>query len=75
MKSSKYSHGTNPKYMLLCEVALGTIHPIKLNYCGISGNKPIPSNCHSLKTVDSRWEPDTATTVMFKGNSDYFLSR
>lgn len=69
MKSKGYSNGTNPKFMFLCEVALGTIHPIKLQYWGLSENKPLPSNCHSLKTTDSKWEPDPATTVILKGNS------
>lgn len=70
MKSQHYSHGSNPKYMFLCEVALGKIHPVKLNHWEMSGNKPLPPDCHSLKTINSRWEPDTATTVIYKGNSD-----
>ncbi|KAJ6648044.1 Poly [ADP-ribose] polymerase tankyrase [Pseudolycoriella hygida] len=67
MKSQKYSHGTNTKFMFLCEVALGTIHPVRLQHWAMPENKPLPSNCHSLKTVDSKWEPDPSTTIILKG--------
>lgn len=71
MKSQKYSHGATPKFMLLCEVALGTMHSVKLHHWEIPENKPLPSNCHSLKTIDSRWAPESTTTVKFKGSSNY----
>lgn len=60
--------------MFLCEVALGRIHPVKLNYWHVQANTSLPSNCHSLKTVDSKWEPDAATSVIFKGNLSLSVS-
>ncbi|KAG4073918.1 hypothetical protein HA402_014123 [Bradysia odoriphaga] len=67
MKSQKYSHGSNPKFMFLCEVALGSIHPVKLQHWHSFETSPLPASCHSLKTVDSKWQPDPSTTVIYKG--------
>jgi len=68
-KSRNYCHGSNPKLMFLCEVALGKIHPIKLHHWEVKSNKPLPPTCHSLKTVDSQWEPDPASTLLWKGRT------
>lgn len=75
MKSQKYSHGTNSKFMFLCEVALGCIHPIKLHWqWPVTEKKPLPPNFHSVKTSDSKWEPDPYTTIVFKGSYNWFFT-
>lgn len=64
-------YGTCNKYMLLCEAALGKIWDVKLHDAGESSN--LPAGYDSLKTADSKYEPDPESTVLWKGNDMEFL--
>lgn len=64
-------NGTCNKYMLLCEAALGKIWDVKLHDAGESSN--LPAGYDSLKTADSKYEPDPESTVLWKGNDMEFL--
>ncbi|ODM89026.1 Poly(ADP-ribose) polymerase pme-5 [Orchesella cincta] len=70
-KSQKYCRSTDVngktrKFMLLCEAALGKIYEVKLDE---ASEKPMPSTCNSLKTADSRYEPDPEATILWKGRT------
>ncbi|CAL8148360.1 unnamed protein product [Orchesella dallaii] len=70
-KSQKYCRSTDVngktrKFILLCEAALGKIYDVKLDE---ACDKPMPSNFNSLKTLDSRYEPDPEATIIWKGRT------
>lgn len=73
-KSAKYSETVEkgrPKYMLLCEVALGQIQDAETGYWVSQDNVTLNPGKNSLKTSNSRWLPDPSVDVLWKGTLMY----
>ncbi|CAG7820200.1 unnamed protein product [Allacma fusca] len=64
-KSSHYTGEGQRQYLLLCEVALGNIHSVNTHNMNEKMAK-LPQGFHSLKTADSRYEPNTGATILWQ---------
>jgi len=69
-KSMKYTASAEsgqPRFALLCEVALGQVQDVETGYWVSQQQEILKPGKNSLKTSNSKWLPEPSADVFWKG--------